>query len=56
MQADWVTGELTRGLSIDYSGLTEDEVTLDCEMYGLMGTRAFICPEVVNVMSQGIAM
>ena len=56
MQADWVTGELTRGLSIDYSGLTEDEVTLDCETYGLMGTRAFICPEVVNVMSQGIAM
>ena len=56
MQADWVTGELTRGLSIDYSGLTETEVTLDCETYGLMGTRAFICPEVVNVMSQGIAM
>ena len=56
MQADWVTGDLTRGFSIDYSDLTEDEVTLDCEMYGLMGTRAFLCSDNVTIYSQGIAM
>ena len=56
MQADWVTGDLTRGYSIDYSDLTEDEVTLDCETYGLMGTRAFLCSDNVTIYSQGIAM
>lgn len=56
MTADYVTGELTRGYSIDYSGLTEDEVTLDCEYISIMGARALYCPDTVTMMSQGIAM
>ena len=56
MGADYVTGELTRAFCIEYSGLTEDEVTLDCETFGLLGTRALYCPENVTMMSQGIAM
>ena len=56
MGADPITGELARNMSIDYSGLTEDEVTLDCETFGLLGTRALYCPDTVTMMSQGIAM
>ena len=56
MGADPVTGDLARSMYIDYSGLTEEEVTLDCEMYSIMGTRALYCPENVTMMSQGIAM
>ena len=56
MGADYVTGELTRAFCIEYSGLTEDGVTLDCETFGIIGTRALYCPENVTMMSQGIAM
>ena len=56
MSADPVTGDLVPGMSIDYSGLTETEVTLDCESFGILGTRALYCPDTVNMMSQGIAM
>ena len=55
MTAD-VTGEMTRGTYIEYSGLTDSEVTLDCETFGLLGTWAQYCPDTVQMMSQGIAM
>ena len=56
MSADPVTGDLVPGMSIDYSGLTDTEVTLDCESFGILGARALYCPDTVNMMSQGIAM
>ena len=54
MGADPVTGDLARNMYIEYSGLTETEVTLDCETFSIWGTRALYCPENVTMMSQNI--
>ena len=54
MGADPVTGDLARNMYIEYSGLTETEVTLDCETFSILGARALYCPENVTMMSQGI--
>jgi len=56
MSADYVTGELVRGTSIDYSDLTHNSVTLNCPDFMIEGATATLCEETVNMMSQGIAM
>ena len=57
LQADYVTGELSRAeMYIEYSNLTETTCTFNCPTFYLNNVEATVMDEVVNVMSQGIAM
>jgi len=56
MTADYVTGELARGTSIEYSDLTHNSVTLNCPDFMIEGVTATLCEDTVTIMSQGIAM
>ena len=54
MGADYVTGELTRNMYIEYSDLTETTCTFNCEAFEIANAVGTVCDEVVYIQSQGI--
>ena len=56
LQSDWVTGELTRSMYIEYSNLTETTCTFNCPDFYINNVEATLMTENVLVQSQGIAM
>ena len=54
MGADYVTGELTRNMYIEYSDLTETTCTFNCETFEIANAVGTVCDEVVYIQSQGI--
>ena len=57
MTADWVTGEMVPGASIEYSNLTETTCTFNAPDFMIKNVTATLHEgERLNVMSQGIAM
>ena len=56
LQSDWITGELSRSMYIEYSDLTETTCVFNCPDFYINNVEATLMTENVEVMSQGIAM
>ena len=54
MGADYITGELSRNMYIEYSDLTETTCTFNCETFEIFNATGTVCDEIVYIQSQGI--